>query len=516
MLSLLLIGMLILTFNIQPVKADYSWTETIYIRADGSVDPDTAPISSADNITYTLTDNIVGDVPADASVIVVERDNIVVDGAGYTLQGTGSGTGIYLSYINNVTIKNIQIKAFSEGIWLDYSSNNSISGNNVSSSERGILLGTYSDYNTISNNILANNSEGILLFPYLGIPIPTVWPHPPPISTFNIVIGNTIMNNNKGLVFIYSDLNFIYQNNFVNNTQQVLLLCEPWDCPNVWNDIYPSGGNYWSDYNGTDLYSGPYQNETGSDGIGDTPYVINSNNTDHYPLMNPWTPAPSVITATIDIDPDTLNLKSKGKWITCYIEPPEDYNISDVDRTTILLNDTIPVDSFWLDKPLESVIGDYDSDTIPDLMVKFDRAEVISYIVESLGFEPMNFSEAALTVSGQLYDGTPFEGSDIIRVTMPTVFGTGLGVIRIKPGKYVWGRVELCKIGDEQIELVFFRRGKEYSRAWNIVCHRDRKHLESYFCYSHDYGPFIFTIYKRWQFWWCVGRGISAIGFIKP
>jgi PKD repeat protein len=51
---------------------------------------------------------------------------------------------------------------------------------------------------------------------------------------------------------------------------------------NVWDDGYPSGGNYWNDYAGTDLYSGPYQNETGSDGIGDTWYPVG----DHYPLMN--------------------------------------------------------------------------------------------------------------------------------------------------------------------------------------------------------------------------------------
>ncbi len=47
---------------------------------------------------------------------------------------------------------------------------------------------------------------------------------------------------------------------------------------------------YWSDYIGNDALSCPYQNETGSDGIGDTPYVVNENNTDHFPLMNPWSP----------------------------------------------------------------------------------------------------------------------------------------------------------------------------------------------------------------------------------
>jgi hypothetical protein len=51
---------------------------------------------------------------------------------------------------------------------------------------------------------------------------------------------------------------------------------------------YPSGGNYWSDYNGKDVYSGPCQNVTGSDGIGDTPYVIDGDNRDNYPIMKPY------------------------------------------------------------------------------------------------------------------------------------------------------------------------------------------------------------------------------------
>jgi hypothetical protein len=54
-----------------------------------------------------------------------------------------------------------------------------------------------------------------------------------------------------------------------------------------WDAGYPSGGNFWSDYNGTDSQNGSYQNQTGSDGIGDTPYVIDANNTDRYPLMAP-------------------------------------------------------------------------------------------------------------------------------------------------------------------------------------------------------------------------------------
>jgi hypothetical protein len=57
---------------------------------------------------------------------------------------------------------------------------------------------------------------------------------------------------------------------------------------NVWDDGYPSGGNYWSDHAGTDLRNGVYQNETGSDWIGDSSYTLNKDNTDRYPLMHPF------------------------------------------------------------------------------------------------------------------------------------------------------------------------------------------------------------------------------------
>src|SRR3972149_10387671 len=78
LLTLLLIGMVTFAFNILPAKA----SGTIYIRADGSVDPPTAPISTVDNVTYTFTQNIYDS-------IIVERDIIVVDGAAFILQGPG-------------------------------------------------------------------------------------------------------------------------------------------------------------------------------------------------------------------------------------------------------------------------------------------------------------------------------------------------------------------------------------------------------------------------------------------
>jgi hypothetical protein len=100
---------------------------------------------------------------------------------------------------------------------------------------------------------------------------------------------------------------------------------------------------------------------------------------------------------TIDIDPDTLNLDSKGRWITCYIRLVR-YDVNDIDISTVMLENVIPAE--W---------GDIQNGT---LMVKFDRSEVEDYIGV-----PQESIE--LTVSWELMDGTMFEGSDAIKVIDP-------------------------------------------------------------------------------------------------
>jgi Tol biopolymer transport system component len=123
-------------------------------------------------------------------------------------------------------------------------------------------------------------------------------------------------------------------------------------------------------------------------------------------------PTVEVVEANVEIDPDTLNLKSRGKWITGYIELPEGYDVNDVNVSSIMLNDTVPAET----KP--TAIGDYDGDGIPDLMVKFNRAEVISLILANINIEG-RFTTITLTITGKLYDGTQFGGSDIIKIVMP-------------------------------------------------------------------------------------------------
>jgi hypothetical protein len=116
-----------------------------------------------------------------------------------------------------------------------------------------------------------------------------------------------------------------------------------------------------------------------------------------------------LVEAAVDIDPDTLNRKSKGKWVTAYIELPQGFDVGDIDIDTVAI---VAVDEATLDDPLyaklkPTSIGDYDSDGIPDLMVKFDRKDFIDALT------PGN---RLITLSGELTAGNTFQGNDTIKV----------------------------------------------------------------------------------------------------
>ncbi|UCH32002.1 MAG: right-handed parallel beta-helix repeat-containing protein [Candidatus Bathyarchaeota archaeon] len=157
------------------------------------------------------------------------------------------------------------------GIVLSNSSNNNtIINNEVSEMAlQGIILNA-TDNNSLVRNLIFNNGEHGLWLQW---------------SNGNIIKGNLIENNGHEAINLHdSNSNRIFHNSFINNNGQIVLTGSP---SNIWDDDYPSGGNYWSNYNGSDLYCGIYQNETGSDNIGDTPYFLDGYNKDNYPLMTP-------------------------------------------------------------------------------------------------------------------------------------------------------------------------------------------------------------------------------------
>ena len=260
--SVLLANLLFVSASAQPALP------TIYIRQDGTVDPSTDSIQR-DGDTYTFT----GDVFARISV---QRANIVIDGAGYTLRGPYNGTktdmwiigqgpnqqaqnnetlgipiiGIDLGgdYVSGITIKNLNIKNFSIGMYV-WTVNNTVTGNNVSENFVGILLsGTE---NAITRNYIGKNDVGI----FFGVNQPGEIP-------VNIEVSHNYFDHNA------KHLSGCICKEY-NQTEQV----------HTWDN--GEEGNFWSDYNGTD---------GNDDGIGDAPYVIDVLNQDRYPLIqNPVT-----------------------------------------------------------------------------------------------------------------------------------------------------------------------------------------------------------------------------------
>jgi len=480
-LVLFLTGMLTAEFNVQPASG--TWTGTVYIRVDGSVDQSDAPITTHDNITYTLT----GDIASYADGIVVERDNIVIDGNRCIIQGTGEYpySGIDLSNRINVTIQNINIQNFRYGILLSgssynrisgnnitannevgialaysfynsisgnnitannyygiyfyYSYNNSMVGNNIANNSLGICLG-YSSNNRISgNNIMANSWEGVRLvkssyisvsgnvFTNNGLVVldsygnvvednlvngkPLVYledasnltiedagqvilincdgitlenlnlTHTDKAiqlrntnntkitnnnitnnydgillsgSSYNSIAGNNITNNRYGISPFYSSNNAIYHNNFVDNAWQV----DYWESVNVWDCGYLSGGNYWSDYTGVDLHNGQNQDLPGSDGIGDTEYVISMDNIDRYPLMAPFNTFEAGVWNGVAYSVDVVSNSTVSAFHFNPMEGPFlRFNVTGKDGTAGFCRITIPKDLLWVEDGWTITVG---------------------------------------------------------------------------------------------------------------------------------------------------------------
>ncbi len=255
--------MLAAATNIHMAKA----SGTIYIMGDGSINPPDAPISTADNVIYILTGNIL----SDATGIVVQRDNIIVEGAGHTVQSSGNGIEMEGRY--NVTIRDMRIESLGQAdIYIAGSSGIGIEMNNIMANfQYGIDIRGSLDCHIVGNSF-TGNENGIILW----------------YSSNNSIVGNSMVNRGLGvgIELVSSSDNRIYHNNFLSDASRMF----SYGSVNVWDDGYPSGGNFWSYYSGVDEKSGPNQDQPQSDGIGDTPYIMDAG-IDHFPLMQPyWNP----------------------------------------------------------------------------------------------------------------------------------------------------------------------------------------------------------------------------------
>ena len=190
------------------------------------------------------------------AVVTITADHVNI--SGFTIRNSGSdfwesGIYIYNSFGNNISY-NLLVNN-GHGIWLDCSNSNILAYNNVSNNQCGIGLSNSNGSIIVGNNVFSSEECGIGL----------------DYSCNNLIVGNTISSNDYGIWISCIGNNTIFHNNIINNTKQA----EPFGLANTWDNGFE--GNYWSDYNGTDVAP--------QDGIVDTSYIIDINNTDNYPLI---------------------------------------------------------------------------------------------------------------------------------------------------------------------------------------------------------------------------------------
>jgi parallel beta-helix repeat protein len=256
--------------------------------------------SSSNN---TLKRNEIFSSVWDGIVLASSSDNVVVNNNIYS--NIENCTAI-ISNSNYNTISNNNLSNSSYGIYIDNSNDNNITENNIFDNDNGIEIGSTIDNIVSNNHIHLNRNNGINVgAPYVyvlnnnisnnqndGIAISN--------NDWNYIIGNTFfLNNRYGIYLENSPDSIIYHNNFIDNANQAYDIL---DFANQWDNGYPSGGNYWSDFDepsegAYDDYQGSNQNISGRDGIvdngslqggGKNPYIIGPNVKDNYPLMNPY------------------------------------------------------------------------------------------------------------------------------------------------------------------------------------------------------------------------------------
>jgi len=275
---------------------------TIQAAVDAAESGDIIQVASGTYNECVTVDKQLTLVGEDSSTTIINSNgtyHVVYVTANYVhISGFTIQNGIFQhepgnwSYFNGILLKNSRGSTISgniirnnfHGIFLERCSSTTISGNEITNNYYGIRLHS-SGGNIVNDNTISGNTISKILFNGIHLCV-----H----SCDNIISGNTISDNAKGVCLSSTCVdNTFYHNNLINNTNQA---CSEGSV-NTWDDGYPSGGNYWSDYE--ERY--PDAEELDGSGIWDTPYVIDEKNQDNYPLMEPWIP---------DVTPPTINILS--------------------------------------------------------------------------------------------------------------------------------------------------------------------------------------------------------------
>jgi parallel beta-helix repeat protein len=219
-----------------------------------------------------------------SSLIVINVNSVNTTIANLTIQG--DYFGIYCNGTGCRILGNKVVNCITAAIFIKYSSNVLVKDNEMSNETlRGIYL--YYCLNTIVTDnkigdIVGNKTENILGLKGLGQYIWLYGAIDLENSKNSTIVNNELKNSCNGVFFdVNATDSKIYHNNFINNTEAVINIGGK---NTTWDNGYPSGGNYWSNY----LTKCPNAAENDSSGIWNTPYVIDQENNDRYPLTKPY------------------------------------------------------------------------------------------------------------------------------------------------------------------------------------------------------------------------------------
>ncbi|TET91933.1 MAG: hypothetical protein E3J35_00260 [Methanomassiliicoccales archaeon] len=387
-----------------------------------------------------------GTVPLGAGQVILANCTSV----NVTNQDLTDGTGgVTLAYSLYNTITGVEASSNSRnGVFLRYSNNNDIVNNTVS--HNGVYgIEIYrSNNNNITNIVASNNFDGLYMH----------------VSDQNIVVncsfssntrrgafiyhsdsntfaGNTFQaNEENGLHLLLSNGNSVYHNNLLNNLNESYD-----DSANSWDNGYPSGGNYWGDYNGTDTKNGVNQDLLGSDGIGDIPYnITGGSNQDRYPLMNPL-----VVLPTVPSEPQNLQATAGTQQISLSWSQPASDGGSPVTNYRIYRGNTSGGEAFLVE--VGNVLS-YVDGGLKDGQTHYYQVSAVNVAGEG---PKSNEADATTTISQtvpsepQKLLATP--GNSLINLTWNTPLFDGNSSItnyRIYRGTTSGGEVFFLEIGD--------------------------------------------------------------------
>jgi len=326
--------------------------ENSVVRVNASVYNEHVVINKSISLIGENRETTIINGSGSGNVVLVKANHVFV--SGFTIQHGDSG--FFVDSVINCTIKGNIVKNNNNGIFLYHSWNCLIQENNVTNNvNRGIFLTFSGNSMVVENNVVNNGWYGInfnvsrnCVATRNVVKNHTVWDGLGLQSATECILTlNSVYNNFRGVWVNSANSNIIYHNNFFNNDYQARVTPDSYG--NVWDAGYPGGGNYWSDYVGVDRSSGLYQNETGSDAIGDRPYTKEAN--DRYPLIKPinffnlgvWNnQAYFATTVSNSTTIDNFSFSVEEKRIS--------FNVTGRDNTKGFCRVGIPKDVLWVGK----------------------------------------------------------------------------------------------------------------------------------------------------------------------